>query len=89
MVKNRFYSSLKKTIFKNKSLLKRKRERSKKNKIKNEEENIYTFKKYNSNKCAVEYNENDVDVLLEDRFAVYYQQMFNDKRTIKKTNSWR
>ena len=40
MVKNRFYSSLKKTIFKNKSLLKRKRERcaAPKNKVKIEEE---------------------------------------------------
>ena len=40
MVKNRFYSSLKKSIFKNKSLLKRKRERcaGPKNKVKIEEE---------------------------------------------------
>ena len=37
MVKNRFYSSLKKSIFKNKNFLKRKRERQLHNKNKNEE----------------------------------------------------
>ena len=50
MVKNRFYSSLKKTIFKNRNLLKRKRERtSHKNKIKNEEENNNPVNNTNEN----------------------------------------
>ena len=49
MVKNRFYSSLKKTIFNNQNLLKRKRNTSQKNKDKNEKENnnIETNKKMN------------------------------------------
>ena len=48
MVKNRFYSSLKKSIFKNKSLLKKKRERTtQKNRIKNDEENNNFINKTN------------------------------------------
>ena len=49
MVKNRFYSSLKKIIYKNKSLLKRKRERIQKNKIKNEETNNTPINVMNTN----------------------------------------
>ena len=50
MVKNRFYSSLKKNIFKNKNLLKIKRERSKnKNKHKSEETNLNSAMNQNTN----------------------------------------
>ena len=48
MVKNRFYSSLKKFIFKNKNLLKRKRERQGHNKNKNKNEEINASDKKNN-----------------------------------------
>ena len=41
-------------------------------------DNTYTYKKFNNDKCAVVYNENDADVILEDRVAVYYQQLINN-----------
>ena len=37
----------------------------------NNKEEIYTYKKYNSDKCAVTYNEYGADIILEDRIALY------------------
>jgi len=73
MVKNRFYSSLKKTIFKNKNLLKRKRERQAHNKNKTKCEEV------TSNDASIKNN------LREQKNSTYTTQESLDKKETNKT----